>query len=115
MSKRLKVEFLRDGRIRLLQSFGEVPRGFETDGASVPRFFWRIFGHPFSARHVRGGVRHDWRYKCGIMPRKTADAAYRRDLIADGMPRVLAWLEYFAVRLCGRSRYNNQKNKEKKR
>ena len=108
MSKNVKAEFLRNGCIRLIRPFGEVPRGFTSDGASVPRLFWWIFGHPYDKHHIRGGIRHDWRYKTGAVPRAVADAEYRRDLIEDGMWRAFAWAEWFAVRLCGRSRYNKQ-------
>ena len=30
------------------------------NGASIPRFFWRIMGSPFVGRHRRPSVLHDW-------------------------------------------------------
>lgn len=109
MSKNVKAEFLKNGKIRLIRDFGIVPRGFICDGASVPRFFWRLFGHPYDRKHIRGGVRHDWGYTIGgdEALRKAIDEQYREDLKADGQGFVLRWLEYFAVRLGGRSHYNN--------
>lgn len=115
MSKNVKAEFLRDGRIRLIRDFGEVPSNFVCDGASVPRLLWRLFGHPYDKRHIRAGVRHDWRYHVGgdESMRKAVDEQYRKDLKADGQRVVLRWLEYFAVRLCGRSHFNNTTRKGK--
>ena len=110
MSKNVKAEFLRDGRIRLIRPFGEVPRNFVCDGASIPRFFWRIFGHPFDRRHIRGGVKHDWGYAVGgdARRRRLLDAEYRRDIRTDGQSLVLAWIEWLVVRLCGRSHFKNK-------
>ena len=108
MSRNVKCEHLPNGTIRLIRDFGEVPRDFTCDGASVPRFFWRLFGHPYDRKHIRGGVRHDWRYSVGgdEAMRKVDDEQYREDLKADGQGVVLAWCEYFVLRLCGRSHFN---------
>ena len=116
MSKNVKAEHLPDGRIRLIRDFGEVPRGFICDGASVPRFFWRIFGHPYDKKHIRGGVRHDYGYTVGgdKKMRKAMDERYRQDIRADGQNLVFAWLEYFAVRLGGRSHYRHTNNERQK-
>lgn len=117
MSKNVKAEFLRNGRIRLIRDFGEVPRNFICDGASLPRFFWRIFGHPFDKKHIRAGVKHDWRYTVGgdEAQRKAIDAQYREDLKADGQRFVLRWLEWLAVRIFGRSHFNYTKERKRTR
>lgn len=36
-----------------------IPKGFIFDGASIPRFFWRIVGHPFSPRFLLPALIHD--------------------------------------------------------
>ena len=71
----LQVEILPDGRrARLLQPFRvrlrelgerviEVPQGFETDFASVPRFFWRVV--PPWGRYSPAAVVHDYLYSTG--------------------------------------------------
>ena len=109
----IKIEFLKDGRAVTLARFGEVAECFVFDGASVPRFFWRLLGHPFDKRHLRGSLRHDWHYQNGDVSRRDADRNYYNDLVADGMPRVFAWLEWLAVRLCGWRHYNNKQRKNK--
>jgi hypothetical protein len=113
MSMKIKAEFLKNGNIRLMRPFEFVPKGFICDGASVPRFFWRFLGHPFDVHHLRPGVRHDYRYSTGVVPRKDCDRMYRDDLKADGLGFIKRNLEYFGVRLFGASHYNNT-NKENK-
>lgn len=112
MSKNVKCEHLPNGKIRLIRDFGEVPRDFVCDGASIPRLGWRIFGHPYDKVHIKNGVRHDWDYTIGgdKAMRKEADRRYRRGIRADGQLLVLAWCEYFVLRLCGRSHFNYWQN-----
>lgn len=106
MSKNVKAEFLKNGHIRLLRPFEYVPRGFVCDGASVPRFFWRFLGHPLDRRHLKPGVRHDYGYATGTVPRKILDRQYRADLKAEGLGIFRRNLEYIGVRVFGRRHYN---------
>lgn len=65
----VKAEWLPDGRRMLILedvSFVDVtgkewlaPAGSVVDGASVPRFFWRIIGSPFVGKYRRASVIHD--------------------------------------------------------
>jgi len=57
-----------------------VPKGFESDGCSMPRFFWRVFGHPFDMQYLREAILHDYLYKTQIFDRKTADLIFREEL-----------------------------------
>ncbi len=54
-------------RERLVVGFEDklliVPEGFESDGASVPRLFWRIVCPPTDPHAVRAGVAHDYIYR----------------------------------------------------
>lgn len=85
-----------------------VPMGFTTDGASIPRFLWRICGHPFEAPRIYAAIRHDWHYSGGdpSVDRKAADMIYRSDLLALGVSRYKVTIEYYALRLCGWSHWN---------
>jgi len=38
----------------------KVPVGFRWNGASIPRFWWRVFGSPFVGIHRLPSVIHDW-------------------------------------------------------
>jgi len=57
-----------------------VPKGFESDGCSMPRFFWRIFGHPFDMQYLREAILHDYLYKTQQFDRKTADLIFSEEL-----------------------------------
>jgi hypothetical protein len=57
-----------------------VPKGFESDGCSMPRFFWRLFGHPFQMEYLREAILHDWLYKTQIFDRATADLLFREEM-----------------------------------
>lgn len=84
-----------------------VPMGFVTDGASIPRFLWRVCGHPFEAPRIYAAIRHDWHYSGGDpkVSRKEADKQYREDLLALGVGRVSAYVEWAAIRIFGRSHF----------
>lgn len=79
-----------------------VPKGFETDGASIPRFAWITTGTPFDPRHLRAAVLHDFNYQCGKMKRVAADKLFRRMLLEDGVHPYQAGKMYWALRVFGR-------------
>lgn len=84
-----------------------VPRGFETDGASIPRALWRICGTPLDVPRLYAAIVHDYLYSGGVpgVTRAQADALYRDLLIALGVSRVKAWTEWAALRVCGGSHW----------
>ena len=45
-----------------------VPAGATTDGASIPRFLWRVCGHPLMAPRVYAALLHDWIYGGCLLP-----------------------------------------------
>lgn len=80
-----------------------VPPGFESDGASVPRLFWRLVCPPTDPHAVRAGVAHDYVYRRhpeGWM-RKDADELFYSMLCGDDMDPWRALLAYFGVRIFG--------------
>jgi hypothetical protein len=113
----LEVEHLPDGTKRLKaplvyrsEALGrvlEVPEGFLTDFASVPRLpfaYWLAGGIGDEAAVV-----HDFLYRMGMVPRDLADKVYREALRASkvsGWRRGLMWA---GVRLFGRPAYRGKK------
>lgn len=107
----LQVEILPDGRrARLLQPFRvrlrelgerviEVPQGFETDFASVPRFFWRVV--PPWGRYSPAAVVHDYLYSTGKVSREDADRAFLTLMQRLGVPVWKRTIMYWAVRWFG--------------
>ena len=80
-----------------------VQKGFEFDGASVPRLFRISACSPLDPEAVRGSCAHDWIYRT-LPPgwtRAEADLMLLCFLIEDGMPVRRALKIYMGVRLGG--------------
>ena len=85
-----------------------VPVGFRSDGASVPRFFWRLVFPPGDAQALRAAFLHDWIYRTHPegWDRKKADDLFYDVLVADGVPKWRAYLAWSGVRLGGSAAWN---------
>jgi hypothetical protein len=85
--------------------------GFVTDGATIPRALWAMFGHPFSACLLRGAILHDYYYDLMAGTMQTAEGESQMRLfidqlmlaamLADGVPRWRAYGIYHGVRSFG--------------
>jgi hypothetical protein len=75
-----------------------IPRGFEFDGASIPRAFWFWVGSPFEPQFWEAALIHDWLYLTHILPRNIADEAFRLALLQAGVGAVRARIMWAAVR-----------------
>lgn len=83
-----------------------VPAGFKTDGASIPRFLWRLCGHPLETRRFPIAVLHDWLYEVDQgLTRQQVDEIYRDGLVSLDFSKWAANAEYYAIRLFGGSRW----------
>lgn len=100
----LKIEEVRKGRLwKTLDSFTyvasgnqriQVPEGFKTDGASIPRIFWTIVGHPMS-RYAQAAVVHDYLYHIRQFTRARSDEVFleaMEDLKVPFYKRYPMWL-----------------------
>ena len=109
---RPKIEPLDNGHYRLLKPYmystnaGSaiiVPKGYITNGADIPRFFWRLYP-PFSPEYMPAVIVHD--YLCDEAEQKgndkqlylLADEVFREILLKLGVSRVRATIFYKAVR-----------------
>ena len=112
----INFESLPDGRARLTMAVSEViwehsgvtdivqiPRGFVTDGASIPRCVWPIVGPPIRSNHFRAAVVHDWLCENAQSydERLMGDAKFFALLRKYGVPRWKRSVMYLAVRLAG--------------
>jgi len=100
--------------VRVGQLVFLAPKGMRTDGASIPRFFWRVVGSPFTGKYRRAAIFHDAAYK-GLLrvldstggeiherlSRVAADGLFLVLMQADGAGWWLSTTVYRAVRLCG--------------
>jgi hypothetical protein len=82
-----------------------VPAGSESDGASVPRVFWRIF--PPFGRYWRAALLHDFLYRSTEMPKAKCDAIFHEAMLACGVGRAKAWTIYQGVNWFGVFAFKN--------
>jgi hypothetical protein len=83
----------------------EVPAGFETDGASVPRLLWPLF--PMTGSYMRAAAVHD--RLCRLLTagtphqhaptRLAADRQFRLACAACRVPGWQRWFLYIGVRI----------------
>ncbi len=98
------AELLRDHTVTSCGWRISVPAGTLTDGASIPRFLWRLCGHPLEVPRVYAALVHDYLYGGGgalEMTRKDADKIYRDLLKRYGFGAFKAGVEYHAIRMFG--------------
>lgn len=80
----------------------EVPQGFVTDGASVPRLFWSLFP-PNRTDYLPCAIVHD--YLCEKRDFKRADKCFGECLEELGVNRFARVVMYLSVRVYHRFRY----------
>lgn len=80
----------------------EVPKGYKTNGANVPRIFWSIFP-PNSPEYLSAVVVHD--YLCDKSSYKLADEILKEMMGVLGVAKWKAYAFYFACRLYHKIKY----------
>lgn len=84
-----------------------IPKGFETDFASIPRIFWSIVA-PIG-KHTLPSVLHDYLYEYGYsmdITRKKADKMFYDAMIESKVARITANILWLCVRVFGYRNYN---------
>lgn len=85
-----------------------VPQGFQSDGASVPRFFWRFVFPPGDTKALRAAFAHDFVYRTHPIgwTKQNADQMFYDLLVADGIGSMSAWCAYQGVKWFGKSSWD---------
>ena len=102
----IRVEPVGKGYYELLESIIiegiRIPSGFKWNGASIPRFFWRVVGTPFQPKYMAPSMVHD--FLCGDeqYSRKEADKLFYKLLLVNGVNKILARTMYYGVRIGAR-------------
>ncbi len=81
-----------------------IPAGFTSDGASVPRFLWRLF--PPFGKYLEAAVVHDWFCVLGHAGKSPIDSvaaakAFKEAMIVCKVPMWKVHLMYLGVRIGG--------------
>ncbi|HFV9934559.1 TPA: DUF1353 domain-containing protein [Salmonella enterica subsp. enterica serovar Bovismorbificans] len=82
-----------------------VPAGFVTDLASVPRIFWSLM--PPDGRYAKAAIIHDYLYDNALRTKREADRIFLDGMTVQGVPKWKRTVMYWAVRLFGRGKYGN--------
>lgn len=90
--------------------FYTIPIGFRSDGASLPKFFWRLIGHPFDMSYLREAIIHDYLYKYQICSRKESDKFFFK-ILKDNNLGFKRYLIYIGLRAGGWVSWNRHKKK----
>ncbi len=87
----------------------DVPKGYVTDGASIPRLAWRLVGGPWSGLYKWAAVVHDYTYTSSFFGhdgRQRADEVFLEAMYYSGVCYVKRQGMYVAVRLAGGKHYH---------
>ena len=76
-----------------------VPKGFETDFASIPRIFWRVW--PPWGPWTPAAIMHDRLYVTHSTTRKEADRRFREAMRLCDVNWFTRWAFWAGVRLAG--------------
>jgi hypothetical protein len=83
--------------------------GSITDGASIPRIFWRLIGSPFTGKYRHASILHDSYYFIPRgEPRIKIDLMFYEAMLFSGVPMFKAKLIYLAVRFFGGFSFNSR-------
>ena len=86
-----------------------IQAGFETDLASIPRWYWTFLAPQYSA-FVTPSIIHDYFYRCvNNKDRRFADSIFYYALINNGVSKHTAYKLYVAVRIFGAHAYVKDK------
>ena len=76
-----------------------TPKGFLSDGASIPKIAWSVIGSPWVGNYVGAAVIHDYLCESGIVSRKKADEVFLEIMEECNVPLLKRKLIYWAVRV----------------
>ena len=105
----LKVNIIKEDVFILLEdvvveSLGyklTVKKGFDSDGASIPRALWSVYGNPLSGKFRIAALVHDALYASQKLPRELADAIFLDLMKQHDVGYLKRQTMYYAVRSAG--------------
>lgn len=73
-----------------------IPKGFVSDGASIPRVLWSIFGGPFCPKNLEASVQHDYLIHLNL-DSDSRDLQFYSTLVSKGTSKWKAKIMYLGV------------------
>ncbi len=101
------VRVLKNIYIKLYGVFYIIPKGFKSDGASIPLWLTALFRiNPFDKNILLFSILHDYFYRTQFLPRFMADAIYEIGL-EQTSSKLIAKSFYVALRSTGGLAWSN--------
>lgn len=105
---------MEDFKIRIKDKIFIVKKGFDFDGASIPKWLWGVIGSPVDTTKLVAALLHDVIYASNILKQKEADALFLEVLEAFDEKWVIRNNCWMAVRGFGWTKYpKKQEEKDK--
>ena len=89
-----------------------VFKGFDFDGASIPKPLWGIIGSPMTGGYQRAACMHDAMYAAQLFERKVCDRLFFEAMCSEGVDTVRRHLMYWFVRMFGGKSYEDSSIEE---
>lgn len=89
-----------------------APKGFTTDGASIPHWAWPIIGPPMREDYLKSAIIHDFLYRINGCSRKFADDIFYLGMKDCGVPTWKAYAMFLAVRVGGWIGWNKYRRQD---
>jgi hypothetical protein len=84
-----------------------LPKGYWSDGASIPRLVWSIIGSPFEPDLIGPAFAHDGLYSVHVLTRAQADNVLFYGLKQNGVNTIRSHVIWGAVRSCAWCAWGN--------
>lgn len=105
----MKVEKIDDQRFVLLEkvtafSLGyriTINKGFDFDGASIPKWLWSIYGSPLNGNYVVASLIHDGLYASQKVSKSVSDKIFLDVMKQSNVGYIKRTSMYLAVKLFG--------------
>ena len=78
-----------------------VKKGFDFDGASIPKWLWSIYGSPFTGNYVRAALFHDGLYASQKVSKRISDKIFLDIMKQSNVGYIKRISMYLAVKLFG--------------
>ena len=106
---------LEDVTVEVLGYRIKVKKGFDFDGASIPKALWSVYGNPLSGNFRIAALVHDVLYASETFPRELADAIFLDLMKQHEVGYVKRYTMYYAVRSAGWYVWRGHKESEVKK
>ena len=118
--KTLELEIINENlfilsKDKVVESLGysiTVKKGFDFDGASIPKWLWSIYGSPLNGNYVVASLIHDGLYASQKVSKKVSDKIFLDIMKQSNVGYIKRTSMYLAVKLFGGKDWKEEKKKK---